>query len=567
MIALWIAGRRRRRGRALAVLGRARPPGGAGVTRALRPARGGCAGAIDAAARQVDLAPRGAARRDGRRAGADPQLPRRRRHQRDARRRAGARRARRGAARRARWSAAPACAGRSETDGPIDVGNAGTLMRLLPGLARRPGGRARGRSTATRRSAAGRSTASPSRWRGWARRIEAREGPLPAVHRARRAPARRSSTSCRSPAPRSSRACCSPGSLADGDDGRGRAASAAATTPSGCSPARRRRPLAPRRATASRSAASTSSSSRTIDVPGRPVLGGVPRRRRRARAGLAPRGRSGVGVNWTRTGFLRDRSSAWARSSSATSRSRRRRASPSGAGLRPRRRARARSSARSSSPTRCRWRSTSCRSSRCSAASPRARRSCAAPQELRVKESDRIAARRRGRCAASAPRSRRPPDGFAVTRHRRAARRRRSTPHGDHRLAMLGAVAGLASREGVEVVGMEAAAVSYPGFAEDLGRCRSAEAADCPVRRAVRRTDHLACSRHGRRDRRARGRRQVHRRARGRRGARLHLPRLRRDVPLRRRSPPRGARRRRPPWPRGRRPSSSATACGSTART
>ncbi|HEY8583822.1 MAG TPA: 3-phosphoshikimate 1-carboxyvinyltransferase, partial [Capillimicrobium sp.] len=40
--------------------------------------------------------------------------------------------------------------------------------------------------------------------------------------------------------------------------------------------------------------------------------------------------------------------------------------------------------------------------------------------------------------------------------------------HGDHRLAMLGAVAGLASREGVEVVGMEAAAVSYPGFVADL---------------------------------------------------------------------------------------------------
>ena len=40
--------------------------------------------------------------------------------------------------------------------------------------------------------------------------------------------------------------------------------------------------------------------------------------------------------------------------------------------------------------------------------------------------------------------------------------------HGDHRLAMLGAVAGLASREGVEVVGMEAAAVSYPGFERDL---------------------------------------------------------------------------------------------------
>jgi 3-phosphoshikimate 1-carboxyvinyltransferase len=33
---------------------------------------------------------------------------------------------------------------------------------------------------------------------------------------------------------------------------------------------------------------------------------------------------------------------------------------------------------------------------------------------------------------------------------------------------MLGAVAGLASAEGVEVVGMDAADVSYPGFADDL---------------------------------------------------------------------------------------------------
>jgi 3-phosphoshikimate 1-carboxyvinyltransferase len=40
--------------------------------------------------------------------------------------------------------------------------------------------------------------------------------------------------------------------------------------------------------------------------------------------------------------------------------------------------------------------------------------------------------------------------------------------HSDHRIAMLGAVAGLASKEGVEVVGMEAAAVSYPGFEDDL---------------------------------------------------------------------------------------------------
>jgi 3-phosphoshikimate 1-carboxyvinyltransferase len=40
--------------------------------------------------------------------------------------------------------------------------------------------------------------------------------------------------------------------------------------------------------------------------------------------------------------------------------------------------------------------------------------------------------------------------------------------HGDHRIAMLGAVGGLASHEGVEVHGMDAAAVSYPGFEADL---------------------------------------------------------------------------------------------------
>jgi 3-phosphoshikimate 1-carboxyvinyltransferase len=40
--------------------------------------------------------------------------------------------------------------------------------------------------------------------------------------------------------------------------------------------------------------------------------------------------------------------------------------------------------------------------------------------------------------------------------------------HGDHRIAMLGAVAGLTSEQGVEVAGMNAAAVSYPGFEADL---------------------------------------------------------------------------------------------------
>jgi 3-phosphoshikimate 1-carboxyvinyltransferase len=45
--------------------------------------------------------------------------------------------------------------------------------------------------------------------------------------------------------------------------------------------------------------------------------------------------------------------------------------------------------------------------------------------------------------------------------------------HGDHRIAMLGAVAGLASREGVEVADMGAAAVSYPGFERDLASLSS----------------------------------------------------------------------------------------------
>ena len=39
---------------------------------------------------------------------------------------------------------------------------------------------------------------------------------------------------------------------------------------------------------------------------------------------------------------------------------------------------------------------------------------------------------------------------------------------GDHRLAMLGAIAGMVSDGGVTVHGFEASAVSYPGFADDM---------------------------------------------------------------------------------------------------
>jgi 3-phosphoshikimate 1-carboxyvinyltransferase len=58
-------------------------------------------------------------------------------------------------------------------------------------------------------------------------------------------------------------------------------------------------------------------------------------------------------------------------------------------------------------------------------------------------------------------------DGFAV-RGTGGLRGGALDAHGDHRLAMLGAVAGLASRDGVEVAGADAAAVSYPRFEADL---------------------------------------------------------------------------------------------------
>jgi 3-phosphoshikimate 1-carboxyvinyltransferase len=92
-------------------------------------------------------------------------------------------------------------------------------------------------------------------------------------------------------------------------------------------------------------------------------------------------------------------------------------------------------------------------------------------EELRLKESDRIATvvdglrGLGGELEATG-------DGFVV--HGTGGLRGGVIEsHGDHRLAMLGAVAGLASREGVEVVGMDAAAVSYPGFEADLASLRS----------------------------------------------------------------------------------------------
>jgi 3-phosphoshikimate 1-carboxyvinyltransferase len=84
-------------------------------------------------------------------------------------------------------------------------------------------------------------------------------------------------------------------------------------------------------------------------------------------------------------------------------------------------------------------------------------------EELRHKETDRIEAvveelRRLGAHIRARP------DGFQVRGVPARLRGGVLDARGDHRLAMLGAVAGLASRDGVELRGAEAVEVSFPGF-------------------------------------------------------------------------------------------------------
>jgi 3-phosphoshikimate 1-carboxyvinyltransferase len=88
-------------------------------------------------------------------------------------------------------------------------------------------------------------------------------------------------------------------------------------------------------------------------------------------------------------------------------------------------------------------------------------------QELRVKETDRIetvttSLRALGiRVTAS-------DDGLGVRGVPSRPKGGGMSSHGDHRIAMLGAVAGLVSREGVELQDAQAVAVSFPGFFELL---------------------------------------------------------------------------------------------------
>ena len=86
--------------------------------------------------------------------------------------------------------------------------------------------------------------------------------------------------------------------------------------------------------------------------------------------------------------------------------------------------------------------------------------------ELRLKESDRIATVVDGLRGLGGE-IEATPDGFVVS-GTGGLRGGVIDSHGDHRLAMMGAIAGMASADGVEVVGMDAAAVSYPRFMDDF---------------------------------------------------------------------------------------------------
>jgi 3-phosphoshikimate 1-carboxyvinyltransferase len=87
-------------------------------------------------------------------------------------------------------------------------------------------------------------------------------------------------------------------------------------------------------------------------------------------------------------------------------------------------------------------------------------------QELRLKETDRIAAVVDGLRGLGAE-IEAADDGFVVT-GTGGLRGGVVDSRGDHRMAMMGAIAGMASKDGVEVLGMDAAAVSYPRFMDDF---------------------------------------------------------------------------------------------------
>ena len=125
-------------------------------------------------------------------------------------------------------------------------------------------------------------------------------------------------------------------------------------------------------------------------------------------------------------------------------------------------------------------RSTSCRWSPCSAASRRGRRWSSGAEELRAKESDRIAASSRA-SRAWAPRSRGVPTASSV-RGTGGLRGGELDARGDHRLAMVGAIAGLASRGGRRGRRLRSRRGQLPGLRARPARATAPEACweGCP---------------------------------------------------------------------------------------
>ncbi|HEV2591313.1 MAG TPA: 3-phosphoshikimate 1-carboxyvinyltransferase [Gaiellaceae bacterium] len=83
--------------------------------------------------------------------------------------------------------------------------------------------------------------------------------------------------------------------------------------------------------------------------------------------------------------------------------------------------------------------------------------------ELRHKESDRIAAVIDALRAIGAH-ARDREDSFTIRGVPTRPRGGKVDARGDHRIAMLGAIAGVVSREGVQIEGAESVAISFPGF-------------------------------------------------------------------------------------------------------
>jgi 3-phosphoshikimate 1-carboxyvinyltransferase len=95
--------------------------------------------------------------------------------------------------------------------------------------------------------------------------------------------------------------------------------------------------------------------------------------------------------------------------------------------------------------------------------------------ELRAKESDRIEATVDALRSLGA-RARATPDGLVVTGVPTRLRGGHVDSRGDHRIAMLGSVAGLASGEGVRVDGADCVDVSFPGFHDLVAALRGVAA-------------------------------------------------------------------------------------------